>query len=263
MAHRIKNHSALKTQGFVIKALFKRQMITRFGKYKLGAVWMLVDPLMSVIVLGIILGPLIGRSSGEIPYPFFLLCGFMQLMLITNTMNSSASAITSNQGLLVFRQVQPFDAFASRFLFELLSISFSLLVFCIIGAWIGISIAADQLIAFVGCILISWLIGCGLGLILGIASLKISELEKIVTYAQRPLLFMSAIIYPISAIPSQFRDVLLWNPLVHTVEYSRTCLFHEYNAPDVNMLYPAFVALICLALGMMSYRKNRHFLTQR
>lgn len=263
MPHRIHRHSALKTQGFVIKALFKRQMITRFGKYRLGAVWMLIDPLVSVIVLGIILGPLIGRSSGEIPYPFFLLCGFMQLMLITNTMNSSANAITSNQGLLVFRQVQPFDAFASRFLFELFSISFALMIFCIIGAWFGISIATDQLIAFVGCILISWLLGCGLGLILGIASLQISELEKVVTYAQRPLLFISAILYPISSIPDQFRKYLLWNPLVHTVEYSRNCLFHEYNAADVNMLYPAFAALICLSLGMMTYRKNRHFLTQR
>ena len=263
MAHRIKKHSAFKTQGFVIRALFKRQMITRFGKYKLGAIWMLIDPLMSVIVLGIILGPILGRSSGEIPYPFFLLCGFMQLMLVTNTMNSSANALTSNQGLLVFRQVQPFDAFASRFLFELFSISSSLIVFCIIGAWAGIPIASDQLIAFVGCILISWMLGCGLGLILGISSLKVSELEKVVTYAQRPLLFISAILYPISAIPSQYREYLLWNPLVHTVEYSRNCLFHEYNAANVNMLYPAFFALICLSLGMVTYRNNRHFLTQR
>ena len=224
---------------------------------------MLVDPLVSVIVLGIVLGPFIGRSSGEIPYPFFLLCGFMQLMLVTSTMNSSANALKSNQGLLVFRQVQPFDAFASRFLFELFTISISLITFCLIGAWVGIPLAVDQIIAFFACILISWILGCGLGLILGIASLKFSEIEKVITYIQRPLLFVSAVLYPLSAIPGEYREYLLWNPLVHTVEYSRYCLFHDYNASEVSLTYPAFAALIAISLGMMSYRKNRHFLTQR
>ncbi len=36
-------------QGFVLKALLKREMVTRFGRYKLGLLWMLVDPLVSVI----------------------------------------------------------------------------------------------------------------------------------------------------------------------------------------------------------------------
>lgn len=79
MAIRIKKHSAFRTQCYVIRALFKRELVTRFGKYKMGAIWMLVDPLVSVIILGLILGPFLGRSSGDIPYSFFLLCGFMML----------------------------------------------------------------------------------------------------------------------------------------------------------------------------------------
>lgn len=263
MAIRIKKYSAFRTQCFVIKALIKRQMVTRFGNYKLGALWMLIDPLVSVIVLGLVLGPFLGRSAGEIPYPFFLLCGFMQLSLITGSINSSISAIQANQGLLVFKQVQPFDAFLSRFLFELCTISLSLLIFCLLGAWFGIPLATDKLFGLVACILVSWLIGCGLGLVLGIASIKVKELEKVITYVNRPLLFLSAVLYPISSIPGEYRHILLWNPLVHTVEYSRYCLFHNYDASEVSLIYPAFVALIALTLGLMVYRNNRHFLTQR
>ena len=87
MPIRIKEQSPWKSQVLVIKALFKRELITRFGKYKLGAVWLLVDPLLSVLFLGLILGPFLGRSAGEIPYIFFLLCGFMLLKMVTGTLN--------------------------------------------------------------------------------------------------------------------------------------------------------------------------------
>ncbi|MGB2561109.1 MAG: hypothetical protein ACPIG6_10965, partial [Akkermansiaceae bacterium] len=76
MAIRIQEHSPWKSQVLVIKALLKRELITRFGKYKLGAIWILTDPLLSVLYLGLILGPFMSRSTGEIPYIFFILCGF-------------------------------------------------------------------------------------------------------------------------------------------------------------------------------------------
>lgn len=263
MAIRIQKHSALKTQGFVLKALFKRELVTRFGKYKMGAIWMLVDPLVSVIILGLILGPFLGRSSGDIPYPFFLLCGFMMLGLLMGPINSSGTAMSANQGLLVFRQVQPFDAFVSRFLFELFTTSIAFFVFCLIGWWLGVQVSPHKIFTLLACVLITWLIGCGLGLVLGITSFKITELEKVIKYIQRPLIFISAVLYPISAIPSEYRGYLLLNPLVHTVECARTCLFSNYEANDVNLTYPAIFALVSLSLGMMVYRNNRHFLTQR
>lgn len=263
MAHRIKKHSAIRTQGFVIRALFKREMVTRFGKYKLGALWMLLDPLLSVVVLGLVLGPFLGRSSGEIPYAFFLLCGFMLLNLLTGPLSSAGNAITANQGLLVFRQVQPFDTFVARFIFELFTTIVAFTIFCFIGWWFGIPLSTDNLFALLACVIITWLMGSGLGIIFGVASMKVKELEKIVAYIQRPLLFVSAVIYPISALPPEYKKYILLNPLVHTIEYARSCLFPSYSSDGVNLVYPATFALVSISMGMMVYRNNRHFLTQR
>ena len=43
----------------------------------------------------------------------------------------------------------------------------------------------------------------------------------------------------------------------------RMCLFPSYVAPGVNLYYPAAFALCSVTLGMMTYRNNRLFLTQR
>ena len=88
MPIKIPDHSPWRSQVLVTKALLHRELVTRFGKYKLGAIWAFADPLLSVIVIGVILGPLIGRSSGDIPYPFFLLCGFMLLNMLSGSMSA-------------------------------------------------------------------------------------------------------------------------------------------------------------------------------
>ena len=263
MPIKIKQHSAFRTQGFVIKALFKREMVTRFGKYKLGVIWMLIDPLVSVIVLGLILGPLIGRTSGNIPYAFFLLCGFMILRALTGPINMGIGAVSSNSGLLVFRQVQPIDPFLARFLFELFTTVIAFSVFCLMGAWLGIELSTNNLWMLLAALLITWLMGCGLGLTLGVLCVKFKEIEKIATYIQRPLIFISGVLYPISVVPYDYRKMLLYNPLVHTVESSRKALFPNYVAESISLIYPGICALVCLTLGFMVYRNNRHFLTQR
>ncbi len=238
-------------------------MVTRFGKYKLGVIWMLIDPLVSVIILGIILGPLIGRTSGDVPYAFFLLCGFMILRSLTGPISMGIGAMNSNRGLLVFRQVQPIDPFIARFIFELFVTIIAFTTFCVIGAWMGIQLSTAHLWELLGTLVITWLIGCGLGLTLGVLCVKFKEIEKIAAYIQRPLIFISGVLYPISVIPHDYRQMLLYNPIVHTVETSRKALFPNYIADEVNLVYPSICALVSLTLGLMVYRNNRHFLTQR
>lgn len=250
-------------QGFVIKALLKREMLTRFGKYKLGFLWMLVDPLVSVIVLGLLLGPILGRSSGPIPYAFFLLCGFMLLKTLTDTMNVAMGAITANQGLLVFRQVQPIDPFLSRFIFILLTRLLSFVLFCLIGSWLGIDLSIQSIWSVLGGLLIVWMIGCGLGLTFGVICIKFKELEKIHQYVQRPLIFISCVLYSINTIPAEYQHIMLLNPLAHCIEVVRQGLFPDYVPVGVNLFYPFLCALVCMTFGMMTYRNNRHFLTER
>ena len=114
------------------------------------------------------------------------------------------------------------------------------------------------------CIILTWLIGSGLGLLLGIATLKFNELEKIVGYIQRPLLFLSCVLYPLDAIPPQYAHYLLYNPLVHTIEYMRMMLFPSYVANGVNLYYPtAWASSRLRSWPITAYRNNRHFLTQQ
>ena len=84
----IPRRSPWTNQKLVLIALLHREAITRFGKYKLGVLWMVVEPLISVIVLGLLLGPIVGRTAPDMPYAFFLLNGFMLLDAFSGPMSA-------------------------------------------------------------------------------------------------------------------------------------------------------------------------------
>ncbi|MEO5916298.1 MAG: ABC transporter permease [Luteolibacter sp.] len=259
----IPKHSPWVTQVLVIRALLKREMSTRFGEYRLGFFWMLFEPLLGVLVIGVLIGTLAERTVPEIPYPFFLLNGMLLMRLLTGPMNMGINAIGSNTGLLVYPAVRPLDTFIARFLFELLTTLFSYTLFCILGMFFGIFVSLGHLEIVLACHFLTWCIGCGLGLIFGVASAHFNEVDKVVMILQRPLLFISAVLFPISAASSSVQQILLYNPLVHTIELSRNALFPYYNPGEATLVYPATVAIVVLSVGLTLFHGNRNFLSQR
>jgi len=251
------------SQARVIGALINHQVATKFGKYRLGFFWMLFEPLLGVIVVGLIIGSFAGRTVPEIPYAFFVLNGMLMLKLLTGAMNSGINATGSNKGLLVYPTVRPLDPILARVIFELITTLFAFVVFCTIGMWIGIDLSLQNLDILAIAYLLTWMIGSGLGLMFGVAAAHFREVEKIVPVLQRPLLFVSAVLFPISAMPSSAKSILLWNPLVHTIELSRNSLFPFYHAEGAELIYPTLFAIITTALGLTLFQLNRNFLSQR
>ena len=187
----------------------------------------------------------------------------MLLKMCTGSLTAGVQPSHPTKGYLFLKKFSHWTLFIARFVFQLFVTSSVTLVFCIIAYWIGIRMSLEQLPEIVICVLLTWMIGSGLGLQLGIASEKNSEIKKIATYLQRPLLWISCVLHPLSAVPPQYTKYLLYNPLTHTIEYMRICLFPNYVAPGVNLYYPAAFALCSVTLGIMTYRNNRLFLMQR
>lgn len=263
MPVQIPTNSAWTNQRLVLVALLHREAVTRFGKYKLGVLWMLLEPLVSVIVVGVVLGPVIGRTAPDMPYAFFLLNGMILLQAMTGPMTSAMGAISSNLGLLVFPKVQPLDLLLARFLFEFVSATLSFVLFCLIGLWFGVQLSLGSLNLLLACFVITWLLGCGLGLILAVASAYFESVEKVYAFFRRPLIFVSCVLYPLYGLPESVQRILLYNPLAHTIEMSRKALFPLYHVGDINLSYPAICAVVVLAIGVPLFHHHRHNLSHR
>jgi len=263
MPVKIPKHSPWTNQRLVLGALLHREAVSRFGQYKMGALWLLVEPLIGVIVIGIVLGPIIGRTAPDMPYAFFALNGLVLLQTFNGPMMSGVGAINSNRGLLVFPKVHALDLLLARFLFDLLSSTVSFALFCIIGMWLGTRLSLDSLHILLATFVITWLIGSGLGIVMCVAAVKYPSVEKATAFFRRPLIFVSCVLHPLYTTPQVAQKLLLYNPLVHTIELSRKSLFPLYHVPGVTLLYPASVAIVIFAFGICLFYNHRHQLIEK
>lgn len=251
------------TQILVLRALIARQYKSKFGGYHLGFVWVILEPLTGVFVIGFVVGAIAQRTVPEMPYPFFLLNGYMMMQILTGCMSAGLNGMNAGKAMLVYPSVKPIDPLLARFVFQFMITFTSYVVFCLGSLFFGVRFSISSLDTVVYCYLITWSFSSGIGLVLGVATAYYQELDHIMGFLQRPLIFISAVLFPTSTIPESSREILLWNPLVHTIEQTRFSLYPHYNPTETNLLYPSVFALIALALGLTMFQNNRQFLTSR
>jgi capsular polysaccharide transport system permease protein len=97
----------------------------------------------------------------------------------------------------------------------------------------------------------------GIALLAAVVGPLFHESKKVVPILLRPLFFISGIFFAADALPGQFRDILLLNPLLHVSELVRFYLFSGYQSQAGSLLYLAVSALLSLSLGLAVFRLNR------
>jgi len=247
--------SAFSIQRDVVFAIFLREMNSRFSSYTFGNVWILLEPMLMMLMFVVIFGV---RGRGEFGYvepPVFILAAFLPYRLLWQaTMKDNMNALGAAKGLLGFRQVRLFDILLARTLVQagiFLTAGFILVSGMM---WIGFdAMPGDPLkVLYVG--LYFWLFACAFGMLACIVGDFAREIQKVITITTMPLLFLSAVFYPMTAVPTQYHSLFAKNPLVHANELIREGWIPLYTSPVADLKYLQIWMLVTMALAMASYR---------
>lgn len=245
-------------QKAVIFALFVRELKTRFGKYRLGYVWALLEPMAHVIVLSLIWSAMGHTAINDIPVPLFLMTGIVPYLFFTSACTLSMNAIESNRGLFNYRQVRPIDPVIARIILEIIInvLSYILLLF-IAGWFFNFNLEIDNLLGLLGINILLFFSALGFGLIFSVYGALYPEVMKVVPMLVfRPLYFMSGTMFPLSIVPTEYHDWLLWNPLLHVVEFNHFYFFHGFETGSISLFFVLLFSMGSLTFGLLSYRAN-------
>ncbi|MFM4704993.1 ABC transporter permease [Aeromonas bivalvium] len=238
----------------VVFGLLIRELKTRFGSYRLGYAWALLDPLLMIGAFSLIFG-LRGHSGfGGAPAPLFITAGYLPFIFFKNVVSKLQSAVSANMGLFCYRQVTPFSTFIARFMLETM-VGMMVGGILVLGLlWLGFdAIPADPLQVILVYLLLM-VFSFSLGIVFCVICNLAQEADKFLGLLMMPLMFISCIMYPLATIPAQYRQWFLWNPLVHALELIRSGWIAGYSSPYVSSSYLAAVTLILLTFAMSCYR---------
>jgi capsular polysaccharide transport system permease protein len=247
--------SAWEVQRDTVCALIMREMLTRFGRNRLGVAWLIFEPLADILMFTALFG-MRHRFTAGTSSILFVMYGVLSYMLFRNTYNQVSRGAASNESLLSFRQVRPMDLFVARGLLEL-QVGLVLTLFLTLSiAWVGIPLELGLPMDAALVLMIMWIMGWSLGVLTACCTSVAPTVAIIIPFLVRPLFWLSGIIFHIDALPKVARDILLWNPLLHTVDIFRASRGLIEVSDGVSWTYPLAWALGLLAMALLTYRSS-------
>ncbi|MCH7379958.1 MULTISPECIES: ABC transporter permease [Acinetobacter] len=252
---RLKPRGGLQVMYAAVRALFLRELQTRFGQYRLGYVWILLEPALHIGFLLILFGSFSHVIPG-IEFEVFLVNGIIPFFLFRTTVSQSLGAVQANQGLFSYRPVKPIDTLIARSFLELFLHFIAYLFFSALLLWLGFHISFQALPALLGCWVLLSLLSCGLALVFMVIGNISQELNKFIPMLFLILYFLSAVVYSIHLIPYEYQQYLLWNPVIHILELMRHAVAPNYPlVQGVSLTYVLEWIIGSIFLGLLLYKR--------
>jgi capsular polysaccharide transport system permease protein len=247
--------TSFQIQRDVVYALLLREMSSRFGKSRVGFLWVLMEPIAHLVFPIVVFGFVMDRAIPGVEYPVFLTYGFLPFLLFKTICLQTMDGTRANRGLLSYRQVLLMDVFIAK---ALAHCAVSAIVFAVVLgglAVFGFDVLPALPIELFGVLAVTVALAFGLGMLFAALGSVSPDLKSIARLLFLPLYFVSGILFPISRFPEEWLQWLALNPVLHLVELTRSAAIADYELlPQLGIGYPLALALASVFMGLALYR---------
>jgi lipopolysaccharide transport system permease protein len=244
----------------LIKQLIKREMFARYQETHLGMVWAILEPLLMLTVYTVVFYLIFNRhwrSADEsiLEFAVILFSGLIVFNAFREVVNNSPKLILRNINY-VKKVVFPLEILpvvsvfttALRFI-----INIFLLLACLI---IGFDVHAQ--ILYMPVVLFPYFIMLfGASMFLSSLGVYLRDIGQVMGMLVTAVLFLSAVFYPVSSVPENYRIFFYVNPVAFSIEQFREAVIWG-QAPDWRWLllyYPP--GLLVGWMGIFWFQKTR------
>lgn len=238
----------------------KRDFVSFYKQTILGPLWFFIQPLFTTIIFTFIFGNLAGISTDGLPQPLFYMAGITAWNYFADCLTKTSTVFKDNAnifGKVYFpRLIMPLSIVASnlvRFIVQMILFMMMIAYYTIQGANFHFTWAISL---FPFLILLMALLGLGLGLIITALTTKYRDLAFLITFGVQLMMYATTVIYPLSAAPEKYKNLIALNPMTGVIEAFRFGFLGEGELTFQSLGYSTLVTLISLVLGVVIFNKT-------
>ena len=211
------------SQRQLLQFLVWREIKLRYTQTALGALWAVLQPLVSMLIFTIFFNRLAGIQADGPPYPLFAFAGLILWTFFANAITSSGNSLVGNERLIS-------KVYFPRAFLPLANITSFLLDLAIALAWMFIVMVYYHLPVQIGVLWLplyvfgTSLAAGGVGLILSALNVRYRDVKYAIPFFVQMGLFVSPVIYPLSYVPARFQILWALNPMVGLLAGFRSAL---------------------------------------
>jgi lipopolysaccharide transport system permease protein len=235
----------------------RRDFVSVYKQTILGPLWYLIQPLLTTLIFTVVFGNFASLPTDGLPPFIFYLAGTVVWAYFADCLNKTANTFVGNAhlfGKVYFpRLAVPVSILISNLI--AFTIQFALFLVFLLYFWLtGAAIQPNAWVLLTPIlILIMAGLGLGFGIIVSALTTRYRDLRFLVSFGVSLWMYATPVIYPVSGIPEQYRQIILANPLTPVVETFRYAFLGAGSASPGGLLYAAGCMVVVLLVGVMLF----------
>ena len=239
----------------------QRDFKTKYKQTILGPLWFIIQPLLTTFIFTIVFGMIAKLSTDGTPQFLFYLAGNVPWMFFLTSLVHASTTFHDNArlfGRVYFpRIITPVSTVITCFFNFLIQFTMFViidLVFVIRGTGSVITLYAlltPVLIAELG------ILGTGVGIIISSLTVKYRDLQVLVGFGTQLWMYLSAVVYSVSAIENTtLKTLIMLNPVTPVIEFMRAGWLGTGTVSWLYLGISAATTLLIAFFGIVIFNKT-------
>lgn len=234
--------------------LIWRDVKVRYKQTVIGATWVILQPLMTMVIFTVVFGNFAKIPSDGLPYPVFAYTALLPWTYFAQALSRSGVSVVGSANLITKvyfpRLIVPLSGAVSPAVDFLLS--FIILLGLIVWYKIRFTLCIFALPLF---IILAFITALSVSLWLSPLNVRYRDVGYTIPFLNQIWMYASPVVYPISLVPEKWRLLYSLNPMAGVIEGFRWALLGK-ESPDFGvMAVSASVVLVLLLSGIVFFKR--------
>jgi lipopolysaccharide transport system permease protein len=240
----------------LIKMLTISDLKIKYQSSALGFIWSMLNPLLMMLVLYVVFNNAFGQGKD---FALYILIGIMTWRFFSSGTSEAMNSIVGKPNLVtkifIPRQILVLSSMFSSFISSLLEFLVLFALLFIFGVKFTLFIALFPFIHLIYFILIY-----GIGLALASTYVYYRDLTQIWDVILQLGFFLSPIVYPLSAVPPDYIQLYVFNPITTIMLIYRDIMLYATIPSLILLVWVVLSAFVSIAIGSIIFnRLERRF----
>ncbi len=238
----------------LLLTLATRDLKLRYRQTALGAIWVILQPLLAAGIFSFVFGKVAKLPSDGKPYFLFAYASLLGWNLFSNTLQRVNTSLLGNSQLVS-------KVYFPRLVLPLASIFATIVDFGVAFAMFLVLMVVNGVVPTLGILLLPFwlllflLLAMGVGMFCSALMVSYRDVGYIVPVMISFLQYASPVAYSTSAIPAHLRAWYLMNPVASILEGLRWSLLGSSTISAPGILSATIVSVAAFIIGAFAFKR--------
>lgn len=242
---------------FILSSI-RSDIRVRFARSRLGATWVILQPLAQVAIYALVLSRILAAKLPGVhsmyAYPIYLMAGMLSWNLFNELMTRSMTMFLENANIMkkiMFPRVcLPLIVSGSCLVNNLFLFIATIGIFALLGHWPSVNYLWLPVL-----VVVTMLFGSSVGMILGVLNVFVRDVSQVMNVILQLWFWLTPVVYMASIIPPRYSALFKANPMYSLVTAYQTVILYNRTPNFFGIAILSGVSILIMVLALFMFRR--------